>query len=180
MSDDSAEREQAAVRALDLVRPEKSPLWTEIDQIHQDDLQQQRAKYAQRQLGQQAAAPNPYLQQANVCNQGQVAQVGQQKVYCVGCDRYHGGPRCTLGFVASFHTATAPIPGEIYCLADLASGEREPTNDLKRRMSSALYEHAHAVSLKGNFTERTGTQYKIATDVVQYYIVRRYGDELKI
>lgn len=80
----------------------------------------------------------------------------------------------------TFQTANAPVPGEIYCLADLPFGEREPSQELKDNMGRALYAHARAVELSGPFVQRAGMQYKITTDVMQYYIIRRYGDEVKI
>jgi hypothetical protein len=112
----------------------------------------------------------------------------------------HGGPNGTVfsfgGLDDKERTATsiqdrpfmalavraldAPVPGEIYCLADLPFGELAPTIELRRQMSSALYGHASSQRLKGNFTERAGTQYRIATDTLQYYIVLRYGDEVKM
>jgi len=77
------------------------------------------------------------------------------------------------------------LPGEIFALTDLPDGQREPSQKIRDETSARLYQYAEQIGLKGSFTQRAGVQYKIMGtlaryDVLQYYIVRRYGHDVKV
>lgn len=168
----SDEQERAAVRAMDIGMPAASepkhqPLLPAHEWINppgqrslasaewRDNVRQAANTQHQAQVGQQAnAAYSDFLQVAR--EQADAAKRGSPP------------------------TINAADPAEIYSLMDLPFGQREPTQKLKDDMSAALYEHARHRSLSGPFTQRAGTQYHIGKDTLQYYIVRRYGDEVKI
>ncbi len=66
------------------------------------------------------------------------------------------------------------LPIEIYCLESLGQGNLEPAKSLIDMMNKKLDEYAKLKNLTGNFTVRAGTQFKLSSDELQYYIIRRY------
>lgn len=66
---------------------------------------------------------------------------------------------------------------EIFCLRALDTGAYEPPTSLVKDMNEHLDAYAQAKGLSGDFTARSGQQFKIATDELQYYIVRTYATE---
>jgi hypothetical protein len=65
-------------------------------------------------------------------------------------------------------------PKEIYVLEPLGRGVLEPPQSLIDEMNRRLDDYAATAELPAEFSQRSGTQFKIATDELQYYIIRRY------
>lgn len=200
MSDDSKEREYAAVRALDLVRPagsidspdylaaldEAEKICTAQRQLGADNRAEleritckvaaaQAYKEAMRSLLQMIANQAAINQQANT---GTQYGMGQQAAHQASQAQRapFGQQQAAQNMIASdFITYSSQGPGEIYCLRDLPEGTTHPTISLINEMNAALNEYAKARGFGLQFRERCGTQYKITTDVLQYYIVRSYG-----